>query len=57
MSQKLIPQELARGHSQRNCKGVLMINSVIEVVNLEPLLVEEEDVGGLMELLVNMLYL
>jgi len=34
-----------------------MINSVIEEVNLEQLLGEEEDVGGLMELLVNMLYL
>ena len=34
-----------------------MINSVIEVVNLEPLLEGEGDVGGLMELLVNMLYL
>ena len=57
MSQKLIPQELVKGHSQLNYKEVLMINSVIEVVNLEPLLVEGEDVGGLMELLVNMLYL
>ena len=34
-----------------------MINYVIEAVNLEPLLGEGEDVGGLMELLVNMLYL
>ena len=34
-----------------------MINSVIEAVNLEPLLGEGEDVVGLMELLVNMLYL
>ena len=33
-----------------------MINSVIEEVSLEPLLGEGEDVGGLMELLVNMLY-
>ena len=34
-----------------------MINSVIEAVNLELLLGEGEDVGGLMELLGNMLYL
>ena len=34
-----------------------MINSVIEAVSLEPRLEEGEDVGGLMELLVNMLYL
>ena len=34
-----------------------MINSVIEAVNLEPLLEEGEDVVGLMESLVNMLYL
>ena len=34
-----------------------MINSVIEAVNLAPLQEEGEDVGGLMELLVNMLYL
>ena len=34
-----------------------MINSVIEVANLEPLLGEGGDVGGLMELLANMLYL
>ena len=46
-----------KGHSQLNYKEVLMINSVIEAVNLEPLLEEEEDVGGLMVLLVNMLYL
>ena len=46
-----------KGHFQLNYKEVLMINSVIEAVNLEPLLVEGEDVGGLMELLVNMLYL
>ena len=46
-----------RGHSQQNYKVVLMINSVIEAVNLELLLGEGEDVGGLMELLENMLYL
>ena len=46
-----------KGHSQLNYKEVLMINSVIEAANLEPLLGEEEDVVGLMELLVNMLYL
>ena len=33
-----------------------MINFVIEAVNLGPLQEEGEDVGGLMELLVNMLY-
>ena len=46
-----------KDHFQLNYKEVLMINSVIEAVNLEPLLGEGEDVGGLMELLVNMLYL
>ena len=34
-----------------------MINSVIEAVNLVPLLAEGGDVVGLMGLLVNMLYL
>ena len=34
-----------------------MINSVIEAVNLELQLGEEEDVGGLMELLASMQYL
>ena len=33
-----------------------MINSVIEAVNLEQLLVGGGDVGGLMELLANMLF-
>ena len=46
-----------RGHSQRNYKVALMINSVIGVVNLELLLGEGGDVDGLMGLLVNMLYL
>ena len=46
-----------RDHSQPNYKEVLMINSVIEAVNLGLPPVGEGDVVGLMELLVNMLYL
>ena len=46
---KPIRLELEKDPSLLNYKGVLMINFVIEVVNLEQLLDVEGDVAGLME--------
>jgi len=41
---KAYTTRVGEGPFQQNCKEVLMINSVIEAVNLEPPLGEGEDV-------------
>ena len=54
---KAYTTRVGEGPFPTELQGSINVNSVIEAVNLEPLLGEGEDVGGLMELLVNMLYL